>query len=1049
MAVSDNKPKYWQTIDEREDHASFLEEARKEFGAPPVKESEKGIDRRGFLKLMGASTVMAALACTRRPVEKIIPFVNRPEDVTPGIAQHYATSCQGCVAGCGVVAKVREGRPIKLEGNPQHPVNQGALCANGQASLLDLYDPDRLTESVALNDGKGSAVAFDQIDQKVKEVIKKAKASGKKVVLLTDGSLGPTGLELAKNFGAEHLAYDPIFPDAVVQAQELSYGQKLLPRYWIDKAEQVVSFGADFLASWISPVEFSKRFRKVRNPEEKKFASLTCFESALSLTGSNADRYHNVPSGFEAEAALALAYEVLHQDKNNGRFDWSVYLADSAPAFSNKASLLSALANFNPKKVGPKLGLDPLVWQNLAKELLSRPGKSLVLGGATHVKDSVLLELAVNLINSVLGNDGLTVDWSFSPRKANFTGYQGLKKLADQMAQGQVSVLITAGVNPAFDWPKELGFAEALQKVDLFVAHAMSLDESARLARYAIATPHYLEAWSDAESYQGVFSVIQPTIRPLYQTRSLLGSLARWSGSSKEDYQLVREFWQKNIFSKAGSGSSFDRFWRETLKKGICDLRSGDEKQFALAVTGARSFKNETFLSRLKKVNASSVLEGLSLNFVVSPVTRSGKRANNSWLNELPDPITKQTWGHALWVAPQTAKEYRLMDGDVVKIAGEGLDFQASIVRQPKMAKNHLALAVGYGRKQAGRVADQIQKDQVNLFDLTKIVGGLATWSGHAVTLEKTGRRERLAVAQAYTSDLKGALKANVDHRLEEIVRDTSYAEYLKNPKAGNEHPHYNPVTIWDEHSYEGKHKWGMAIDMTTCTGCSACVVACQAENNIPSVGPEQVALGREMQWMRIDRFYKGDDDNPEIVFQPMLCQHCENAPCETVCPVLATVHNDDGLNVMVYNRCVGTRYCANNCPYKVRRFNYFGYDESISEPYRKVLNPDLSVRSQGVMEKCTFCIQRIRQAKDLAKDEGRRVKDGEVQTACQQGCPSDAISFGDLNDRSSRVFQVVYGKKQMHSKGEPKKLADRGYHVLGELNVRPRITYLTKIRDA
>lgn len=1022
MDNTENEKKYWRSIEEwkslsEEFNATTKDQEKPgEFLSSPLKEDtgRDGHSRREFLKLMGASfAMMSASACTRRPIEKIIPFARKPEEITAGVANWYASTCRECSASCGVLVKTRDGRPLKFEGQPTHPDSQGGLCARGQASVLNVYDPDRLkAPALVKRQGQSQEQSWGQIDEAMTQVLSQSKSGGNRVRILTGELASPSALALIENFlkgfsNAQHITYEVLASEEIAQAAELTYGKRVVPHYRFDQADYILSFGADFLGNWLNPVEFSKAFSKkkklgkISGNGSKISSRFVAFESLLTLTGSNADERYSIPSGEEYKVALAFAHYFILEKK------WSAY--QSNPIFQD------TLAGYSIKNVSEKLGLPQAQMTKIAEELWAKRGKSLVLGGGHQTKGDhgLYLELAVNLLNTVLENEGVTVDGSVS-WLPHFSSLQRLKDLIAEMKAGQVDVLIIHQLNPVFSFPKTLGFEDALKKVAKIYYLTDRMDETAKVVDYALALSHATEAWGDASSRVGVWSIQQPTISPMYSTRSLEECLLVWGKGLGEKsgffshsswHDALQWNWKQNL------GSAFD--WEDIL-------RNGSVKTGPATANGApaRNFS----ATAMKVIPATPSWNLNQFRLVIYPkiATYDGRHANNGWLQELPDPVTKITWDNYFMISDQDSKNMNLREGDKIRLsllssARDEIELPVHI--QPGLKEKTCGVALGYGRTSAGRVGNGVGVQALHLATLEQRTLSL---SALPIKFEKIPGHAELACTQRHNS-MEGR----------PIIKETSLKKYQKNPKAGNEH-HEHLTTIWPEHKYHG-YRWGMAIDLNSCTGCSACVIGCQSENNIPVVGKSFVITNREMHWLRIDRYYSGRTDQPEVVHQPMLCQHCENAPCETVCPVLATLHDHEGLNQQIYNRCVGTRYCANNCPYKVRRFNWFTFTDVV-EPLNLAFNPDVTVRTRGVMEKCTFCVQRIQDAKDHAKDRGTPVQDGELKTACQQSCPTDAIVFGNLNDPQSRVSQI--------SK-DP-----RGYHVLEELNVRPSITYLTKIRN-
>ncbi len=1003
--MEQNSKEYWGSLEELNSTPAVTEALTHEFTKDAVGgETLSPMERRDFLKVMGASLLMATAACSRKPVEKLIPYTNKPESVIPGVSSWYASTCFECSANCGILIKSKEGRPIKLEGNEQHPLNQGTLCARGQASLLNVYYPDRIKTPLF----KNTETTWEVLDAAVADSV----ASSGEVALLTRVITGPASRQIISDFtdkfpSARHVAYESAVPEEISLASGVCYDDVTTPSYRFDKASLILSLGADFLGTWLSPVEFSKYFSKARKVDGGSMARFIAVDSSASLTGTNADQHIAVKPGDEIWVALGLAHEILLNLKAGS--------ADSA--------LLAALKSFSPESVAQMTGVTAETIQKIAAELVQAKGKSLVVGGGVKNKNAIAIQVAANIINSALGNDGATVDYS-SPSLQADSSFAKLITLIDDMKAGKIATLIINDANPVYDLPVSLGFAEALKNVKTVVVSSQEKNETTALAHYVAPASHFLESWGDASPHQGLYSVGQPAITPLYDSRSLSESLLKWMGSDVSWLDYIKDHWKNKVLT--GLTGNFEFSWMGILQKGVLDTRSNASGRAA----PARSVMGRA-ASLLPVVPAAKATDSFTLGMYPSVGLYDGRSASNAWLQELPDPVSKVVWDNHLSLSPQAAKDQGLTQGMVVRVTGEGIDFEAPVQIQPRLHDKACTIAVGYGRKVVGSGDYDLEYNGGDLGNVGQNIGvnvrdsqgidKLLVWSGAPVTIAKTGKRHVLAATQ-------------IQHQIEKrpLIKDATFAEFQKSPNAGNEE-HESFESLWPSYKYEG-HRWAMAIDLTSCTGCSACMIGCQSENNIPVVGKEQVVKGRDMHWIRIDRYYKGEETDPEVAYQPMLCQHCENAPCETVCPVLATVHNDEGLNTMNYNRCVGTRYCANNCPYKVRRFNFFNYAEQFKEPLNMVLNPDLSVRSQGVMEKCTFCQQRIVEAKDHAKDLGRPVQDGEVRTACQQTCPTDSIVFGDINDPKSKVAQLAK--------------SERGYRVMEFLNVRPQVTYLTKIRN-
>ncbi|QSQ24100.1 TAT-variant-translocated molybdopterin oxidoreductase [Pyxidicoccus parkwayensis] len=1007
--MSESLPKYWQSLAHRA--GELPEHTRNEFADElPVGVAAVPPDastRRDFFKVMGLSAAAAMVACQRAPVQKVIPYVARPDEVTPGLALWYASTCNGCSAQCGLLLKTRDGRPIKVEGNDEHPVSKGGVCAVGQASVLSLYDASR-ARFPALSCQR---TAWAALDKKVAEGLKQAADASMPIRVVLPWVMGPTAEAAVKRFltaypTARTVRYEPLGELAAIgEAHRITHGVRVVPDYRFDHAKVIVSFGADFLGTWVSPVAFTRQYTEARDAAGKReMARHFQVEPALTLTGAAADRRFLVaPSDVTpalADLVRRLAQKAGHAVPAPAAPESQ---ATAVPALGAMASRVSAAVASVPAP-----SLEEKALEELADALWAQRGNALVVAGG----DDVAAQVLANTANALLGNEGTTV--SVADGVALDADALSYGELLAELKAGGVGAVFFLGVNPAYADPRSEELATLLKSVLLTVASNDRLDETASLVRYHAPDATALESWGDAEPRRGVLSLRQPAVAPLHETRPLVESLLLWAGAPQPHYDFLRARWEAEVFPRAASGQTFTAFWDDAVRRGVVTLPATQ--------VPAPAFREEGLAKALAGVARASV--DWELVLYPSVGVRDGAPANNAWLQEVPDPITKATWGNQACIAPARAKALGLSDGDVVRVRSGGKTMELPVLVQAGTHPSVIAVSLGYGRTKAGRIADGIG---ANGYPLASVVGGHARRAVPGVVVEATGEKQKLALTQTYN---------RLDGRPH--VREAELAEYLTNPRAGNEeHEEHggngkHPLSIWSGHEYKG-HRWALAVDLSACTGCSACVVSCQAENNIPSVGRDEVLRSREMHWMRIDRYYEGDEANPQVVHQPMMCQHCENAPCETVCPVLATVHSSEGLNQQVYNRCVGTRYCANNCPTKVRRFNWFDYkhDEPLE---RMVLNPDVVVRSRGVMEKCSMCVQRVTEAKALANREGRALRDGDVQTACQQSCPAKAIHFGDINDPGSAVAKLAKD--------------GRAFQLLEELNIGSSITYLTKIRN-
>jgi molybdopterin-containing oxidoreductase family iron-sulfur binding subunit len=981
-------------MSERYDNLLLVDPAT---NAPPP----RSVDRRDFLKTAGF-TLGAALIAGCRParVEKAIPFLVKPEEVTPGVSTWYATTCGACGAGCGVMAKNRDGRPVKLEGIPGHPVSDGGLCPAGQAHLLMLYDSERLLTPMV----SGAPARWEDIDASISARLEEIVRAGGAIRLLTGTITSPTTLEEVRKFlvrfpGSRHVQYDPLSSSAILDAHVRTHGLRALPHYRFEVAEVIVSFDADFLATWISPVEYTAAYHAGRRLDgsASRHSFHVQYESRLSLTGSNADRrVRRTPA--EIRSAIATLAALLEKK------------ASSSPLSGGAGDAeLAALAN----------------------RLWDHRGRSLVVSGVNDI-DS---QLSINAINSLLGNYGTTLDLA-SPSYQKQGSDGALEELLAEIRGGKISALILRGANPVYDLPDGAALAAAIASVPLTVSCSDRLDETTGVVRFACPEPHSLESWNDGAPVRGIFTITQPVIAPFGSTRTFAENLARWTGDPLPAYELLRRHWESAVFPLQAAEATFQSFWDASVYQGF-------------ARAGAPVLPSPEYRpGAMKDASPPPALGAEDLALVLYPTSAmlDGRHAHNPWLQELPDPVSKIVWDNYASLSAVTAQSVGAREGDIVRIDAAGTFIELPVHIQPGQHDRVVAVALGYGRKgtdRFARIGPQWLESRptvpvgglvgTNAAVLLRRGNGSIVYDGLPVRLALTGRSSILACTQEHHSLHVPEHLAPKDAERRPIIQETSLAEYRTDPASGSFEKE-TLVTMWPaDHPYSGHH-WGMTIDLSACTGCSACVVSCQAENNIPLVGKDEVYRNREMTWIRIDRYY---DESPsgdvEVQHQPMMCQHCGNAPCETVCPVLATVHSDEGLNQQVYNRCVGTRYCSNNCPYKVRRFNWFEYDHG-DDMRRLVLNPDIAVRERGIMEKCSMCVQRIQEGKIEAKKNGIPVKDGDISPACAQSCPAKAIVFGDMNDPSSRLVGQM---------NDP-----RAYRVLEEIGVRPSVSYMTLVRN-
>jgi len=1034
-------------------------------------------DRRDFLRIGAAASAAAGLAGCAPEKEEILPRPDRPEEARVGLALSYATTCFACSAQCGVLARAREGRVVKLEGNPNHPVNQGTLCARGQASVLDLYDADRLRSSQIVSRAKVPPLDLsnDAVDEKVSAALVGKDGKRPRVRVLTGAISGNAMTALVGQFvelfpDSAHVAWEPLAPiaETIAEAAKRCYGERVVPQYRLRRANVIVGFGAEFLDTALSPLQMSRGFSVRRHPDHQHgLSKLWVFEGRMTITGSNADRRIKVRSSRLADVALAIAHTIIVVRKFG--------------TLAENPSVVEGLKDFEAGAVASRVGLPAEAITKAADLLVGAAGRSLAIGGgpASTGASGLALEIAINLINTALQNDGRTV-FHQRPFQQGANPYGDLQKLVHEMRSGLVDVLIVHGANPVYDAPPVLGFEEAMSHVPLVVDIADRIDETARASDLACAGAHFLECWSDASPRAGVAAIAQPAMRPVGAMRGLGDCLIAWATkvfgekagllseaakrAGEKDavpsptYHFVREHWQRHLFPLTPDAGDFETFWKDTLHAGMLVPRIEQPE------TRERPLLGSAFPLPKMEPPAQGELE-LALYAPVGMY--DGRQGNNAWLLEYPDPVTRVTWDCPVGLSRGTMKKLGLEPGDLCEVKVGEWKLRMPAVAIPGQHDDVASVPLGWGRPWAGLVGGGLGQNGYHL----QVSGPLGPQlSGQAVAVRKAGGHVALAIPQG---------EMTIDLGLRPLIPYTVLSKYKKDPASGTERLK-GDWSIWPGHAYPDT-RWAMTVDLARCTGCGACTIACQAENNIPTAGRKGVIDGREMHWIRVDRYLampaprtaktpeevraaaarreelKKDDswlDDPEVIFQPLMCQHCENAPCETVCPVGATNHSADGLNVQAYNRCVGTRYCSNNCPFKARRFNWLDYSKDQSNWLSRLFapqlpkiaamnarwplplknNPEVTVRSRGVMEKCTFCVQRIEVGRGVAKDEDRKIRDGDVVPACMQTCPAHAIRFGNMVDEQSEVARLRKSK--------------RALTMLDEQKIGSSVTYLTKVRN-
>jgi len=1006
--MENSNKRYWKGIEELTNDPSFVKNIHNEFGNMPSSTDSKGdslVDgtgthRRDFLKMLGFGVAAVSLAACEAPVKNTIPYLNKPEDVEPTIANWYASTFTDGGEYASILVKTREGRPIKIEGNKLSPVSKGTLSARAQASVLSLYDNEKLKGPQI----GGKATDWTQLDKEFTAKLAAVAAKGGQIRIVSNTILSPTTKKVIAEFAAKYPTTQHVVYDANPAYGLSAAHGGMIPSIDFSKAKTIVSIGADFLGTWIAPTEFASQWaetRRVGSGKEgkKEMSRHYQFETILSNTGANAD------------------YRATYKPSQEGLV--AVALYNAVAKLTGASSVAGASVKVNHL-------------EKAAKDLVASKGASIIVAGSNDPQ----VQKIVAATNALVGAYGTTINTAVAVnyRQGND---MAMANFVNEVVSGKVSAVIFYNANPVYNHPMGAKLGAALSKVELTLSTNDRADETGSLCQFNAPDSHYLESWNDAEPKSGFYSLTQPTISTIFKTRQAQTSLLTWAGNTTDYSVYLERNWESTIL-KSGAVA-----WKAALHDGVFGSNTAvstaspavNTAEAAAAI--AKTYTNGTDLEL-------AVYEKVGLG--------TGSQANNPWLQEFPEPVSKACWDNYASVSQPTATKLNLKQGDVVKVSANGTEVSLPVLVQPGQANDTVAIAIGYGRTKAGKSADGVGANAYPF--MTELNGACVGACTKGVSVTATGDQKEIAQTQTHQTVM--ARKA--------VVQETVLSEFVKNPMSGRYVPEIltaegkkkaTDISLWNGHDYNN-HAWGMVIDLNTCTGCSACVVSCSAENNVPVVGRQEVINRREMHWMRIDRYYSSDaevedvkgleiaSDNPEVVFQPMLCQHCNNAPCETVCPVLATTHSTEGLNQMTYNRCIGTRYCANNCPYKVRRFNWFRYFQTDDFDFhfnndlgRMVINPDVTVRSRGVMEKCSMCVQRIQEGKLAAKKEKRRPVDGEIQVACAQSCPTNAITFGDMNDPNSAISKLLAEERE-----------GRAYGVIEEINVKPNISYLMKVRN-
>ncbi|MBA4311449.1 MAG: molybdopterin oxidoreductase [Chlorobiaceae bacterium] len=1008
-----NDKKYWKSLSEYQDEGAsrpmkeneFIDGATEEFGLSNL----SPISRKKFIALLSASTAFAMAGCSNyKDRGEIVPYSKKPENVTPGVANYYASTCNGCSQSCGILIKTREGRPIKVDGNPDHPINRGKICAKGQAGILNLYDPYRLrAPQYGTASGRLEDLSWQIADAEVIKKLEESVKSGKEIAIVAHSIYSPTTKKVLDDFSAKYpttkiYTYDILNDENRKHAWSKSYGTTNLPVIEWEKAKVILALEADFLGTDGMTVEQTRKYADGRDiMKSKEFNRLYSVEGTMSLTGANADYRLCLSPDAQLEFVLVLIDEI---SKKIGIIN-ALPLSGSLKSFMNKYLL------------------DENIINHLIEDLLKNHGQSIVYAGNILSEE---IHVAVNYLNEILGNAKLYHPNQTLTSLVTLTEPKEFENLVGKMRSGNVGVVIHFDTNPVYHFPIDFGYEQAMKFVPLIVSLVETDNETSRLSNFVLPINHAFESWGDYQIRTGIYSFQQPVIAPLYNTRQKESILLTWI-SGKDSYKdtIYHEYlmnrWQKELFPSLDRKVDFKSFWYSSLHDGVVEYDRAAKNNYSF---------NKGSLSSIALMQSTS---GFTVALTESYFMGDGRFTNNGWLQELPHPVSKIVWDNYAAISPKSAKDLNIENNDLVEIKISDRKAMLPIFLQPGQADNLISIALGYGRRNAGPIGTDVGVNG-NLLLSKESIAASRILQG-AVIRKVEGKHELVSTQEHHSLDDEFVKDL---HHKRKIIQEGTLGKYEKNPNFLHEEKH-ELFNIAKTVEYNGV-KWAMAIDLNKCTGCNVCVAGCNVENNIPVVGKEQVGKGREMQWIRIDRYYSGTNENPSLSHQPMLCQHCDNAPCENVCPVVATNHSPDGLNQMVYNRCVGTKYCSNNCPYKVRRFNFFNWRDNLAdgyyeeEPISLSHNPEVTIRSRGVMEKCTFCIQRIMEARQHATEQGKVLVGTDVKTACEEACPASAIIFGDMNDPGSEISK--YRKHEL------------GYHVLEEVNAKPNVTYLARLRN-
>ncbi len=1012
---------YWRSLRELYNAGTLSESKANEFMKGVTDDFDLArlptMSRKRFMALLSVSAAFAAAGCTNyRDRGEIVPYNTKPEETTPGVSNFFASTCTGCSQSCGILIKTREGRPIKIDGNPDHPVNRGKICAKGQASILDLYDPHRLRHpTYGSRSAKIGNTSWERADDAITRHLSECARASREVAIITHSVLSPSTNAVLRTFTEKHpttriYTYDLFHGATRRQAWARCYGTDQLPTIQWNKARVILALEADFLGTEGQTVETIRKFAEGRDVMmSAEFNRLYAVEGDLSLTGANADYRMRLRPDAQLEFALSLLHELI-------------VVRQVARVSAQVEALVSRMSL---EGFAARQELPPDILTHLVDDLVANRGRSIVYAGDILSED---IHLAVHYLNEVLDNTRLYGPEIIPSPYTEATTAGEFDELLRKMRGGEVGMVIHCDTNPAYHLPAEFEYENAIQSVPISVSLVETENETASLCTYVLPINHALESWGDYNVRSGVYSLRQPVIAPLYDTRQKEAVLLHWMPAEAKTpfhetvfHEFLKRFWEQRIYPGLDLQVDFKTFWYSALHDGVVRYKTDDRP---------RPVYREM---ALESVAPAATQGSFLLLLTESHFLGDGRFANNGWLQELPHPISKIVWDNYASISPGTAESLGVESNDRIEVRRRDRSLILPVWVRPGLSQGVVSVALGYGRSNAGPVGTGVGVSASLLLPRSGLRG--ARVYGGLEVRKAQGKHQLVSTQEHHSLDDESVKDF---HRKRGIIREGTVLQYAKDPRF-LKHEEHELFSISKEVTYTGV-KWAMAIDMNKCIGCNACVASCNVENNIPVVGKEEVDTGREMHWIRLDRYYSGTPDNPTVSHQPMLCQHCDNAPCENVCPVVATNHSPDGLNQMIYNRCVGTKYCSNNCPYKVRRFNFFNFRDHFAdayyeqEPLSLLHNPEVTVRSRGVMEKCSFCIQRIMEARQHAAEEGRDILGTDVQTACQEACPAQAIVFGDMNDPESEIARF-----REH---------DLGYSVLEELNIRPNVTYIAKLRN-